>query len=363
MADIAASIKTAHEKNVGIMGTIEALKEVTTFHYFYKCSVSESVEKTFSGQSLSLDIPEEKRVGDVASFLSTWKFPRVLQDDFSACLETLNWRPSSWEEVQVLNEEIKRVALNLADFAMDENGKMAKKHKAELAKYLENLETIQKVLYALEDQLVGGESRHVRIKEEVAKHLKALNECLHEHGMQPDLPFKSSTVLSAAQNGLLASWYPGEWDIIFRVTRDGMSPAAFHSKADGKGPTVTVIQCEGNVFGGYTKVPWASGNSQGKPAHTRNVLPERFPINTFYSDRAVVHDRELGGNFGQDIKVFYMGPNCYCKFGQYFEDQTGNGKAALGDGRVFPITEIEVFALRPEVKKPNSSSSSSSSAA
>ena len=38
---------------------------------------------------------------------------------------------------------------------------------------------------------------------------------------------------------------------------DGWAVSTFHSKCDGKGPTVTVIQVGSYVFGGYTDKSWS----------------------------------------------------------------------------------------------------------
>lgn len=40
---------------------------------------------------------------------------------------------------------------------------------------------------------------------------------------------------------------------------DGWAAATFHNNCDGKGPTVTIIQVNSHIFGGYTNVPW-NGN-------------------------------------------------------------------------------------------------------
>ncbi|XP_022807285.1 uncharacterized protein LOC111344323 [Stylophora pistillata] len=42
---------------------------------------------------------------------------------------------------------------------------------------------------------------------------------------------------------------------------DGWAAATFHNNCDGKGPTVTIIQVNSHIFGGYTNVSWnAAGN-------------------------------------------------------------------------------------------------------
>ena len=39
---------------------------------------------------------------------------------------------------------------------------------------------------------------------------------------------------------------------------DGWEASTFHSNCDEKGPTVTIIQVDKYIFGGYTDVSWSS---------------------------------------------------------------------------------------------------------
>ena len=40
---------------------------------------------------------------------------------------------------------------------------------------------------------------------------------------------------------------------------DGWAASTFHSKCDGRGPTVTIIKVNDDIFGGYTDVSWSGG--------------------------------------------------------------------------------------------------------
>ena len=44
----------------------------------------------------------------------------------------------------------------------------------------------------------------------------------------------------------------------WRAKTDGWAASTFHSKCDGKGPTVTIIKVGSYIFGGYTGVSWSS---------------------------------------------------------------------------------------------------------
>jgi len=46
----------------------------------------------------------------------------------------------------------------------------------------------------------------------------------------------------------------------WHATTDGWASTTFHSNCDGKGPTVTIIQVNDHIFGGYADVSWNSGN-------------------------------------------------------------------------------------------------------
>jgi hypothetical protein len=65
----------------------------------------------------------------------------------------------------------------------------------------------------------------------------------------------------------LEEWVPktGDWTICWRATRDGWAASTFHSKCDGKSPTITIVQVTNNInkkyiFGGYATVSWNSNS-------------------------------------------------------------------------------------------------------
>ena len=46
------------------------------------------------------------------------------------------------------------------------------------------------------------------------------------------------------------------WKRCWRASVDGLAASTFHSRCDGKGPTVTIIRVERYIFGGYTSRSW-----------------------------------------------------------------------------------------------------------
>ena len=47
-----------------------------------------------------------------------------------------------------------------------------------------------------------------------------------------------------------------KWRLCYRASRDGWEAKDFHSNCDNKGPTVTVVKANDNIFGGFTDQNW-----------------------------------------------------------------------------------------------------------
>ncbi|XP_068687634.1 uncharacterized protein [Montipora foliosa] len=74
------------------------------------------------------------------------------------------------------------------------------------------------------------------------------------------LPFEESDILNAEHRQALNDMLPyssGQWRLLFKASRDGFKAKDFHSKCDGKGPTVTVVKSGSFIFGGFTAQPWS----------------------------------------------------------------------------------------------------------
>ena len=46
------------------------------------------------------------------------------------------------------------------------------------------------------------------------------------------------------------------WKRCWRASVDGWGASTFHSRCDGKGPTVTIVRVGRYIFGGYTSLSW-----------------------------------------------------------------------------------------------------------
>ena len=78
---------------------------------------------------------------------------------------------------------------------------------------------------------------------------------------------------------------PGkEWEMCYRGSEQNFSASAFHSLCGYKGPTVTIVRVNQNVFGGYSDKNWSStsGKDRVRILTTYSVLKHHLQ-NTFFS--------------------------------------------------------------------------------
>jgi len=103
--------------------------------------------------------------------------------------------------------------------------------------------------------------------------------------------------------------------LLYRATRDGWTPAIFHLKCDGKGPTLTLIQTNTNhILGGFTSVSWTSP-IYPRPCADRTAFMFSLRRGSDHGgdggppvrldqwqnpDFAVRHDAQYGPSFGFD---------------------------------------------------------------
>src|SRR5207248_10095480 len=56
---------------------------------------------------------------------------------------------------------------------------------------------------------------------------------------------------------------PYSFNLLYRASRDGNTPEAFHEKCDNKGATIVIVKIKGSeqIVGGYNPFDWDSSNS------------------------------------------------------------------------------------------------------
>src|SRR5207244_7921932 len=94
--------------------------------------------------------------------------------------------------------------------------------------------------------------------------------------VQPSRQSKCDSVLMKPQHfAVFASWIekkndshynkrsiPYSFNLLYRASRDGNTPAAFHAKCDNKGATIVVVKIKNSekIVGGYNPFHWNSSN-------------------------------------------------------------------------------------------------------
>ena len=150
-------------------------------------------------------------------------------------------------------------------------------------------------------------------------------------------------------------------ELIYRGTRDGMTSKDFHNKCDNKGKTIClVLNDKGNIFGGYSSIPWASegGDKTSNDCflftltNIYNIEPTKFP---YYKERSVYHKLSYGPNFGAGSDLYFYQnflakSNTQSRFPSSYQDILGKGKSIFtGDfdnnNEDFILKELEIFEL------------------
>ncbi|CAF1403629.1 unnamed protein product [Didymodactylos carnosus] len=151
------------------------------------------------------------------------------------------------------------------------------------------------------------------------------------------------------------------WQLIYKATRDGFGAGDFHQCCDGQGPTITVIQTDGHLFGGYTAVPWSSpitGRYCEDPraflftlTNSSNIPPTKFYIDPNESKYSVYHQIGKGPSFGRnDLHVPHNAnsPKGLVTGNDYFYldlPQSPTYIDTIGMGTIWNMLEIEIYKL------------------
>lgn len=181
--------------------------------------------------------------------------------------------------------------------------------------------------------------------------------------------FSASTILSQTLASVLEGWYGSEWTTIYVASRDGWRGEDFHSRCNGKGPTLTVIRTRsGSIFGGFLNESWRSDDSYIECTSASlfvlfnpscSTEPTLFPV-TDWRRAAQAHGAGWGPIFGAgDLAI---GPQAngsessYSDFPQCYDGLRASELSAkrqprtkkvnmLTGARYFRVSEIEVYRL------------------
>jgi len=92
-------------------------------------------------------------------------------------------------------------------------------------------------------------------------------------------------------------------NVLYAASEDGEAGSRFHELCDDQGPTVVIVETTGGeVFGGYTDVPWGkTGNYfESSTSFLFQLRPsmKQYKIRNHQYDKAVFHTKKDGPQFG-----------------------------------------------------------------
>ncbi|MDR3740408.1 MAG: TLD domain-containing protein [Terracidiphilus sp.] len=188
----------------------------------------------------------------------------------------------------------------------------------------------------------------------------------------------ASGVRGAFLHALTTVWLPGRtYTLLYKGSRDGMTPLAFHSMCDGMGPTLVLIRCDqGCIFGGYAGQSWESSprlkfvpsrcadmfvfSVIGPPAACLGNAPVRFPVRRAHEHWALQCHSACGPIFDGGVYVRTHPPRASGTFDKTSVCGTlslcyecapdncqwrANRDTSLNGTRCFLPCDMEVFAV------------------
>lgn len=172
-------------------------------------------------------------------------------------------------------------------------------------------------------------------------------------------PYEDSKIIKKGEMEKIKNWIDDkkclQLKLLYRLSTDGQRSADFHSKCDGKGPTLVLIEnTMGKRFGGYTNLKWNSNNAyltndpKGFIFSLDNMTKFMCSNQTYNIYGAASYGPTFGG--GHDI---YISDNSssnnssYCSFPHSYGSGTipGGSNFYITGSYNFTVKDIEVYLV------------------
>jgi hypothetical protein len=168
--------------------------------------------------------------------------------------------------------------------------------------------------------------------------------------------FSGSTLISKSSEANLVKWgVPSgtSWQLCYKMAIDGATSSNFHSKCDGKGPTVTVVKLStGKTVGGYATKSWKRSGYNNDPAAFLFSLTNSFKHTIRRANYAQYSNPSYLPTFGggHDLTLHNRRRNGgYCNLGHSYNCRTGSQNTAscrndfCGSYNTWEVQDVEVF--------------------
>lgn len=166
----------------------------------------------------------------------------------------------------------------------------------------------------------------------------------------------------------LANWLPRKrFRLLYRGSRDGMTPKAFHTKCDDLGPTLVLVRYKSSVFGGYAGKSWVTPPGKDPEfidapdsflfnvSNPYNDPITKMPINksSSFSTWAMVSDRQNGPHFHSGFSITADSPTstfgglskCDITPTWVYGDPLGRGHETFTGEWWFTPDDVEVYRV------------------
>jgi hypothetical protein len=153
-----------------------------------------------------------------------------------------------------------------------------------------------------------------------------------------------------------------KWSLLYRGSRDGFEPNEFHSRCDGKSPTLTIFKAQESsfLFGGYTTSVWhqlddfiSDSNAFLFSLTNKDNEPCKMNIDPNQSVHAIFGGPDYGPTFGCGCDIYIRGNpntgnNSYSDLGSVYNHPrytkgSNEINSFLAGSHKFQLSEIEVY--------------------
>ena len=174
-----------------------------------------------------------------------------------------------------------------------------------------------------------------------------------------DMQFPSKLV-AGERRAALQGWLPNKsFELLYRATEHGFGANHFHERCNNRGATVTIVRDSvGNLFGGYTSVPWRSCNSYSNDPNAflfslvnpSNTGPVRVPRSGNGNGNDVYDHANNGPTFGGNHDLCIAtnsnaGASSQVNIGFSYQVQPQGAHFFTGN-KAFQVAEIEVLHVK-----------------
>eukprot|EP00586_Coscinodiscus_wailesii_P010113 CAMPEP_0172490414 /NCGR_PEP_ID=MMETSP1066-20121228/20820_1 /TAXON_ID=671091 /ORGANISM="Coscinodiscus wailesii, Strain CCMP2513" /LENGTH=605 /DNA_ID=CAMNT_0013258867 /DNA_START=47 /DNA_END=1864 /DNA_ORIENTATION=+ len=174
-----------------------------------------------------------------------------------------------------------------------------------------------------------------------------------------------SSIVSDIQIQQLQNWLEeddaqGQFELIYRGSRDGWNASSFHEKCDDNGSTITLIKStDGYVFGGYADVPWSSSGDFAESSKSfifaltwaNGDAPIKMVQIEPNVSEAICQVASYGPTFGEGHDIYVAdnpnsNSNSFVSIGATYICPEGQSSDFITGSENFKVQEMEVFAIR-----------------